>query len=498
MVAPASYLELLTGFGGRRFKTVVGGKKMKRITILIALILLSGSLLLAKRVQSRNDEISKMVEFTATAVTSAAPSGITNTLFSYQGQLLDGSGNPITGNRSITFRLYNDLTGGAECWSETQTVAIANGLFNVMLGASTPIDAGGECFAGDLYLELEIGGQTLLPRELLTSMNVPDGSRLGTAVLGQHLSFSNGANFVNQPAAAIYGPDNGVLHLAADPTPLLSDGRWFRGGWIWMSSIDSTVSPGSVRIHLAQDSVQGNNPSFEIRKNQENDISEQLLTVDHNGNMVLPNGNLTVANNPGVPQFILDNAEVGYRWRALVTDGGHLRFDMDDGTGWQNMFTLRNDGTCSLSSLKQVPTTFLDNEQEKPCGTLHMDQLETNSLQTGAIIEANLPLPVEHQQLFNEGDVLCLSAKSYELELCTTANDRLVQAVANSNGQAIVMGAEPIKVTGEVRVGDILVTSPIPGHAMVNNNPTPGAVIGQALEEFSGESGLIQAMIRKW
>ena len=46
--------------------------------------------------------------------------------------------------------------------------------------------------------------------------------------------------------------------------------------------------------------------------------------------------------------------------------------------------------------------------------------------------------------------------------------------------------------------GDILVASDVPGHAMVNNNPAPGTVIGQALEGFNGESVLIKAMIRKW
>lgn len=150
-----------------------------------------------------------------------------------------------------------------------------------------------------------------------------------------------------------------------------------------------------------------------------------------------------------------------------------------------------------MGSLQQAPVAF-EQETEKPCGTLQTDQLETNSLQTGAIIEANLPLPIEHGRLFSEGDVLCISAKTYELALCPEANDRLVQAVANDYGQAVVMGAEPIKVIGEVQVGDILVTSSIPGHAMVNNNPAPGTVIGQALQDFSGKSGLIQAMIRKW
>jgi hypothetical protein len=32
----------------------------------------------------------------------------------------------------------------------------------------------------------------------------------------------------------------------------------------------------------------------------------------------------------------------------------------------------------------------------------------------------------------------------------------------------------------------------------VNNEPRSGSVIAQALENFSGERGVIKAMIRKW
>ena len=121
--------------------------------------------------------------------------------------------------------------------------------------------------------------------------------------------------------------------------------------------------------------------------------------------------------------------------------------------------------------------------------------METNSLQTGAIIEANLPLPIEHDQLFSEGDVLCL--REGQLALCNTRSSPLVQAVANAQGKPIVLGAEPIKVIGPVNEGEYLVTSPVPGYAMAAKNPTFGIVIGQALESFEGKSGLILAMIRK-
>jgi hypothetical protein len=74
----------------------------------------------------------------------------------------------------------------------------------------------------------------------------------------------------------------------------------------------------------------------------------------------------------------------------------------------------------------------------------------------------------------------------------------LVLAVADANGKPIVIGAEVIKVVGPVHAGDLLVASAVPGYAVANSQPAPGAVIAQALEDLDGERGLIRAMIRKF
>ncbi len=118
----------------------------------------------------------------------------------------------------------------------------------------------------------------------------------------------------------------------------------------------------------------------------------------------------------------------------------------------------------------------------------------------GAFVEANLQTTEELEtgriDRFEEGDVLCWGME--QLELCSIANDRLVQAVADNKGRPIVLGAEVVKILGPVQRGDILVTSDMPGYAMVNNDPISGSVIAQALEDFDGEAGVIKAMIRKW
>jgi len=61
-------------------------------------------------------------------------------LINFQGRLTDASGKFVPdGNYTLTFKLYNDSTGGSSKWSEVQLVSVAKGLFNVVLGSVTPI-----------------------------------------------------------------------------------------------------------------------------------------------------------------------------------------------------------------------------------------------------------------------------------------------------------------------------------------------------------------------
>jgi hypothetical protein len=58
-----------------------------------------------------------------------------------------------------------------------------------------------------------------------------------------------------------------------------------------------------------------------------------------------------------------------------------------------------------------------------------------------------------------------------------------------------LVGRVPVKVIGpEISKGDILVTG-ADGHARVNNNASAGRVLGKSLENFSGRTGTVEAVI---
>ena len=48
---------------------------------------------------------------------------------------------------------------------------------------------------------------------------------------------------------------------------------------------------------------------------------------------------------------------------------------------------------------------------------------------------------------------------------------------------------------GAIRAGDLLTTSPTPGHAMVTLAPIPGTVVGKAIEPLDAGTGRIKVLV---
>ncbi len=98
-------------------------------------------------------------------------------LFSHQGRILDGTGQPLNGVVPIKFSLFDSSSDGVEVWTEThQAVTVTDGLYSVLLGSVTPLSA--DLFAAppssgaaqhDLYLEIEVNGSVLSPRSQIIS-----------------------------------------------------------------------------------------------------------------------------------------------------------------------------------------------------------------------------------------------------------------------------------------------------------------------------------------
>jgi hypothetical protein len=93
---------------------------------------------------------------------------------SYQGLLTDPGGLPLNGTVSMTFRIYDDpnSTSPADLlWQEVQpAVDVIDGIYNVHLGSVTSFDTVQPSQTGQFWLEVEVDGEILQPRQLITSV----------------------------------------------------------------------------------------------------------------------------------------------------------------------------------------------------------------------------------------------------------------------------------------------------------------------------------------
>jgi hypothetical protein len=88
---------------------------------------------------------------------------------SFQSKLIDpATNNPKNGTFSMQFKLYGAPTGGAALFTETQSVAVANGVFSVQIGTVSLLSP--DLFSGaSAYLGVTVGADSeMLPRQPLS------------------------------------------------------------------------------------------------------------------------------------------------------------------------------------------------------------------------------------------------------------------------------------------------------------------------------------------
>ena len=160
--------------------------------------------------------------------------------------------------------------------------------------------------------------------------------------------------------------------------------------------------------------------------------------------------------------------------------------------------TLNMDG----NTITNVSNIIPDEDITKDLGSasLRFRTLYASETQIGGVFETGLR--TKDIDSFETGTVVVWSKDG--LVPCVKAYDNLVMGVIKKGRDVpIVLGAEPVLLTGKVKLGEYIVTSKKLGHGMAIseklffNKNLFGKVIGQALEEAEGESALVKCMVRK-
>jgi len=100
---------------------------------------------------------------------SALLAGVPN-LINYQGYLTDTDGDPLSGEYSVAFMIYDQEESGSLLWSENQDLMLSDGRFNTILGSVNSFPA--TLFHSEnCFLTVKIGSDPeMTPRKQITSV----------------------------------------------------------------------------------------------------------------------------------------------------------------------------------------------------------------------------------------------------------------------------------------------------------------------------------------
>ena len=166
---------------------------------------------------------------------------------SYQGLLTKVDGKAVTnGTYQVTFRLFENLMGGEPFWEEEQNIIIADGVVSATLGSVTPISG----VPSNAYLEIEINGSALSPRQEMTSVFY--------SVVSDTAKYAQAGNYMNlddRPDLNVFAEKDSLSYY---PLKNELDSVAFSGSYSHLTDVpnlDAFVSSDTLSHFVQKDSL---------------------------------------------------------------------------------------------------------------------------------------------------------------------------------------------------------------------------------------------------
>ncbi|GIV11582.1 MAG: hypothetical protein KatS3mg020_1073 [Fimbriimonadales bacterium] len=444
------------------------------------------------------------VIFALSAMSGALGQGVSQA-FTYQGFLRQG-GAPLTNpSQSMTFRIYDALTGGTLLWnSGAVTVNVNNGLFTVQLNAPASVWSG-----ADRFLEIQVGSTTLSPRVRLTPT-----------------PYANTATQINMFQSGVSNPNRMVITHSPDYTDWglqyrdSDDTFHFLGGGASQVSISLgsglltakafRLPTGATAGHVLTSDASGNAswqalPAgasiwavsganiYNTNTGKVGIGSPTVMTAQLNVVADTTTGNATLRLHETAADFArleFTNTNTARKWHIAGLIGST---QADDRLNFWNsaagdIMSIRGDGTVAV---KVLEITGADLAEKFPT---------TDTVEPGMVVEIDPDHPGHLRK----------ARGAY--------NKRVAGVVAGANGlsKGIILGNlegseshTPIAMSGRVWVyadatecaiepGDLLTTADRPGYAMVARDKARahGAILGKAMTRLEkGKTGMVLVLV---
>lgn len=316
--------------------------------------------------------------------------------FTYQGNLRQ-SGFLVNGQRSMVFRIYDSSTSATELWaSPAYSVRVSTGVFSVTLEPALS-----DWQSGGLWLELDVEGNRMAPREELTSAPYAinslmlSGKRYTTAGAAPAASvpgelwydssahvvkFWNGTMWVDTSGGGIPGA-HAASHSGNGTDPIVSLGTHTVTGYI---SVSSTVTAG----WLAGDG------SGVYSLNASNISSGQL-----NGDRI---GNVVVSSHIVDGSILNQDLADGSITRAKLNQSGCANGDVLQLSGTQWVC-----GSGAAAGLEVDPVSIHNQDTLQAGATFYVSSGTVNDLNVNNSLKVTgAEVPGSYIAVFNSGSKL--------------------------------------------------------------------------------------------
>ena len=271
-------------------------------------------------------------------------------VFRYQGRILDNDA-LVSGNLNFSFKLYDSPTGGSSLYEDAATITVVDGLYSTMIGDDTTSggDLGDALNNPAVYLEIEVGGETLTPRERIVSVpyamnGLPSGSVVLSAsnpnaaleAKGYSLVYSD----VSSPEDWIVALEDELI-IPFDNDPINMEMVIF-GSYVGFFNEEGSAE-GSGPFYSSQDGIFWNESTLPFNVDTDGE------SVDLNGSLyiVSPNG----AADGGPPLRVATTAN-GADWTelsvSLLVSSIHSDFELEAFANQIWLFGRSSGGTVAL------------------------------------------------------------------------------------------------------------------------------------------------------